>query len=266
MYSAQRTELERSGKRMKAKRGNLHFTEAGELCLKPGSARPLSAEEVGQYIVKYRREFPRAVIDLEGYTAIDQGGEGACSFVGFLNLACLTGNVAKLRKNTVATWKRIWASFRIAASEDIASTLDKVVAQKIVSPDAIVYIPIRSSGAGENMYNVTFWRPGLTMQRFGLQLSAYNEAPFVYEVGNLIESAIDAGVPIEVNALCHSRVCVAYNDTNLLFADNWTHAHTQTMSGMGNLVDFDVYAAGFSVVSKWAVYSAARDVVSFRVD
>lgn len=83
-------------------------------------------------------------------------------------------------------------------------------------------------------------------------------------MGNLIEGAIDSGVPIEVNALCHSRVCVAYNDTSLLFADNWAHAHTQTMSGMGNLVDFDVFAAGFSVVPKWGMYSAARDAVIFK--
>lgn len=92
----------------------------------------------------------------------------------------VTGNTAKLKKNTLATWQRIWASFRISTADDIASTLDKVVAAKIVNPHDIVYIPIRSSGVGENMYNTAFWTPPSTMQRYGLKLAAYNEAPFVY--------------------------------------------------------------------------------------
>lgn len=263
MYGALREALDRSGTRQKAKRGNIHFTEAGELCLKPGSSRTLSDNEVNQYLIKYQRDFPNAVIDIPTYAAIDQGEEGACSFVGFLNLACLTGNEKQLKKGIVKGWKRAWTSFGMNDSLDIATTLDAMIAKKMVKPEHIHYTPFRSAGAGENNFNTDFWDPVNTKARYHLDQRQYDEAPFLYEIGNFVETHIDMNIPLEINAMCHSRVCVGYNDTSLLFADNWEHAYTQTMSGMGNLVDFDVYAAGFSMVPKWGMYSAMRDLVHF---
>ena len=42
----------------------------------------------------------------------------------------------------------------------------------------------------------------------------------VFQNGYLIANLLSQGIYVEINALEHSRTCVSFNDTHLLFADN----------------------------------------------
>ena len=46
----------------------------------------------------------------------------------------------------------------------------------------------------------------------------------------LSKRVLDSGIPVEINALEHSRTCLGYNDHELLFADNWTKNYEQSSS------------------------------------
>ena len=74
--------------------------------------------------------------------------------------------------------------------------------------------------------------------------------PQIYEVCNLVESLLDLGIPVQINAMEHSRVCVGYNDRELVFVDTW---------GDDILIPGQYYA-GLSIVNKWKVYSQMRDL------
>jgi len=125
------------------------------------------------------------------------------------------------------------------------------------------YIPIRSEGNREQSFNRDFWcgLPDMLCQRFHIPRSGadLNIIPYVYENAFLVESAIDRGEPVAINALEHCRVAVAYNGTHLLFADSWSRHYTEK-----NRLGTDHNIGGFSVVDKWLVYCWMRDVVIAR--
>ena len=85
----------------------------------------------------------------------------------------------------------------------------------------------------------------------------YNQVPWIYQNAHLIESLIDSGKPVTINALEHTRTCIGYNENELLFADNWTKYYEQISQ---NGTD-DHFRAGFSTINKWAIYSWMRDIV-----
>ena len=55
----------------------------------------------------------------------------------------------------------------------------------------------------------------------------------------------------------HSRTCIGYNDSSLIFADNWGMNWYETSNNPYN----DNYSAGFSTIDKWAIYTWVRDLV-----
>ena len=82
----------------------------------------------------------------------------------------------------------------------------------------------------------------------------------VFQNGYLIENLLSQGMYVEINALEHSRTCVTFNYTHLLFPDNWEDGYEEmTSSGIG-----DSFSAGFSVVDNWVVYTNMRDIVYYR--
>ena len=224
--------------------------------------------------IKYRKHlvsiFPNSVIDIINYHGVDQEDEGACSFVGFLNLSLLSGNENKLKKNTIKNWKKIWNSFGIESAADIGQTLDKIINKKLfinnkIHKENIEYIPIRSERNREMKFNKTFWKTGIDIDiiltRYDITRPIYDSVSWTYQNAYLIETLIDSGIPVEINALEHSRTCIGYNEELLLFADNWDENYEQTSSdGTDNY-----FKCGFSTINKWAIYSWMRDIVYYKL-
>ncbi len=87
---------------------------------------------------------------------------------------------------------------------------------------------------------------------------------------------LDSGIPVEINAFEHSRTAIAYNDEHILFADNWHPTaglkSVQKCDPKGKFVGggggagkrIELFAASFSRVNKWHVYSMMRDIVYFE--
>lgn len=224
----------------------------------------------------FSREFPQVATTIASYKCVDQGEEGACSFVGFINCAQLSGrDISKVRRN----WKKMWG--RRETMEDIGQMLDELGSRLKFGP--FRYIPI--CGVDENYFNKSIWKPAATRHHFGLppepkntkekREDEYLKAPMVYENGRLIETLLDSGIPVEVNAFEHSRTAIAYNDEHILFADNW-HPTAGLKSaqkcdptgkflggGGGAGKRIELFAASFSRVNKWHVYSMMRDIVYF---
>ena len=124
------------------------------------------------------------------------------------------------------------------------------------------YVPIRSEGNREQSFNRQFWchDENLLAARYNIPMHQYDaRLNFLFENAYLIESAVDQGRPIAINALEHCRVCVGYNNKHLLFADSWSTDYTES-----NASGSDRNIAGFSIVDKWLVYSWMRDVVSIK--
>ena len=88
----------------------------------------------------------------------------------------------------------------------------------------------------------------------------YEQVPWIYQNAHLIESLIDSGRPVTINALEHTRTCIGYNEDELLFADNWIKTYEQISA---NGTD-DHFRAGFSTINKWAIYSWMRDIVYYH--
>lgn len=230
-------------------------------------------DAVKRYIKGLKSEFK--LIDgfnPEKYNGIDQGEEGACSFVGFLNLTIVSKKENLLiptydtRAKISKSWEGIWESFGISTASDIGETLDNVHSNKLFKKslhDSVRYVPIRSEDFNENKFNKDFWVNGaqleLVLSKYGIDEKVYNAVPWCYQNAFLIENLIDMGIPVEINALEHSRTCVGYNDNELLFADNWTKNYEQSSS---NGTD-DYFKGGFSRINKWAIYSWMRDIVYY---
>lgn len=282
-YSGQRLDLDKarkyiyiriSGRNSKILKYYLtHYGDFsnGQPCNK-AECKLLSKYEQLQFLKIYKQMFKNVIIDIDKYSGVDQLQEGACSFVAFLNLVRLNGREASVFKENWSKvrrgWKKYWKAMPASkddGSADIADTLDQMIASGLFVEgfnEGLTYIPIRSRGNAENKYNNTFWSEIESRKRFGSLyefMRNYKVTPFVFETGRLLEDLIDRGVPVEVNFSQHSRVMVAYNDTHILLADSWSKNFKQTYKDM----DYDAYAAGFSVVNKWYAYTNIRDIVYF---
>ena len=197
-------------------------------------------------------EFPNTVIPLENYKGIDQGEEGACSFVSFLNMLNITNNQHILKANVFKNWEKTWHSFDVDAAADIGTVIDFMIINKSFKMDPhsiLTYVPIRSEGKRERCFNEDSWIKNIS--------DILDKCPWMYQAAYLIETLLDSGVPVEINAMEHSRTCIGYNDDSLIFADNWGMNHHETSDNPYN----DSYSAGFSTIDKWAIYTWVRDLV-----
>lgn len=282
-YSGQRLELDKARKyiyirisRRDSKILKYYITHTGDFSNgKPcnhAECKLLNKYEQGEFLKLYKQMFKNVIIDIDKYSGVDQKTEGACSFVAFLNLVRLNKADALVFKEKWGTVKRSWKKYWKAmpaskddGSADIADTLDQMIASGKFWKDfneQLTYVPIRSRGNAENKYNNAFWSEIECRKKWGSLyefIRNYKATPFVFETGRLLEDLIDRGVPVEVNFSQHSRVMVAYNDTHILLADSWSKNFKQTYTDM----DYDAYAAGFSVVNKWYAYTNIRDLVYF---
>lgn len=225
-----------------------------------GENKTLKANEVRKWREKYKKKFNNTVIDIDAYSGINQGSEGACSFVAFLNMIHLSGRDAlfkgKLwedekrgRRKTLGvknSWQTLWKKLKICAAEDIAEMLDLVNKNNILGDfsTSLVYFPVRSRGNGENNFNI------------GIAGDTFEKT--IKKIQAKIEGLIDQGIAVEINYAEHSRVAVGYNETHLLFADSWgDNYYEQSADGR------DTNAAGFSTVEKDVVYAYAREIAYF---
>lgn len=215
--------------------------------------------------------FPDTVIRVDKYNGIDQGSEGACSFVSFLNLLNITKKQNILKRAVFNNWQEAWDSFDVpdAGAADIATTIDYMIMHNAFTKDphnVLTYVPIRSAGRRELCFNKDLFDPdgplaGVTtreiLSRYEVSEGEYSECPWIYHAAKLIESLLDRGIPVEINAMEHSRTCIGYNNSSLIFADNWGMNWYETSNNPYN----DNYSAGFSTIDKWAIYTWVRDLV-----
>ena len=238
------------------------------------SGNDLTSKQVKAFRRDLQSQFPNAVTSIESYNGVDQGEEGACSFVGFLNLTILSGNKKLFKpKNIHKSWNRIWNTFGIDAASDIGQVLDKILESRLFKDNVniseyITYIPIRSEKNREMSFNKSFYKTGSELEAIkdkylgdeSKKDEIYEQVSWIYQNANLIESLIDAGNPVTINALEHTRTCIGYNEDELLFADNWIKNYEQT----GKNGTDDHFRAGFSTINKWAIYSWMRDIVYYH--
>jgi len=215
-----------------------------------GETKKLGKKEVKTWRETYKSEFPNVVIDIDAYNGIDQGQEGACSFVAFLNLIHLS-DMDSLYKNKSwgqikRGWKGLWKSLNICAAEDIADMLDRVNKENVLNDfsNSLVYFPIRSRGVREQMFNN--------------EVAKENFISTIDAIKNKIEGILSDGIPVEINYGEHSRVAVGFNDDYLLFADSWGNSHYEQSADKR-----DTNAAGFSTVVKDVVYAYVREIAYF---
>ncbi len=237
------------------------------------SGNDLNSKQVKEFREELVREFPNAVSPIKSYNGVDQGEEGACSFVGFLNLTILSGNKNLFRSTKIHnTWNNLWSTFDIDSASDIGQVLDKIIESKLFKNSVnihqlITYIPIRSENNREMSFNKSFYKKDTELDEIiekylgdqSDKTEIYNQVPWIYQNAHLIESLIDSGKPVTINALEHTRTCIGYNEDELLFADNWTKNYEQISQ---NGTD-DHFRAGFSTINKWAIYSWMRDIVFY---
>ena len=219
---------------------------------------------------EYKKQYRTIEINLNlANSLLDQGGEGACSFVGFLNMSIISGNkdkVVKAASNSKWTgqWRKVQRYLDTDyGSPDIASTLDAMKKVKILNDTDLIYVPIRSAGAREQNFNISFWvSPKQILSKYEISQKDYNSAPFIYQNMFLLENLIDRNIAVAVNALEHTRTLIGYSSDKFIFADNWGH------SSMSRDVDVskayaqlnDNFKAGYSTVNKWAIATNIRDL------
>ena len=217
---------------------------------------------------KFINEFPNNVSNnlILNYDSIDQGGSCACSFVGFLNMCRIFESMNKISlidQNTFKNWEKIWDSFEVCTATDIAMTLDFISEDKRFGKalSLVNYIPLRSAGKGEGVYNHDFWvskeeifrRYPFTEQMYdNRKNNVWDE--WLFQIGYYIETLIDNKIPVELNSQSHSRTCVGYNDVNILFADNYGNDYSIYFT------DMEFCHSGYCIVNKWLVYSTVRDL------
>lgn len=274
MYHQQRLDLNnvRKNKRKIGIRNSMYAPDyvSVSVAKEKGIFGTLRPDKVREWKATFAEAFPSARKIIGNYKCVDQGEEGACSLVGFINCAQLSGkNISVARKS----WKRLWGGRE--SMQDIGEMLDVFSASLKFKP--FQYIPI--NGTEEIYYNKTHWNPEGCQSHFGISSTAYEKSPFVWENGYLIERLLDQQKPVLINALEHTRTCIAYNETHLLFADNWS-PHTRfyskdkadnkgkitTGTRNGREVEcapIESFAASFSCVNKWFIYSYMRDILYF---
>jgi len=233
-----------------------------------GKYKFLSDMQVMERRKELEKRFDNVVIDISNYEGLNQGKDGACTLVSLIHMIWLSGAASKVFSRDVAYVLRYWRSYwkpettdstHADASPDIASTIDMSLRTGLVKDASFLnYVPIRSEGNREQSFNESFWvnDRDMLVARYNIKkVSDYDKITFVYQNAYLIERLLDAGHPIAVNALEHSRVAVGYDDTHLLFADSWDTKYYES-NGTGT----DVTNAGFSVVDKWLIYTWMRDI------
>lgn len=222
-----------------------------------GSNEDLDDTAVEKWRKVYKRQFKNVIIDIDEYHGINQGNEGACSFVAFLNMIHVSGmdDLYKKKWNSIYPygWASMWGKLNICAAEDIADMLDRVNNAKILGDfsNLLVYFPIRSRGNGENYFNFEIVGEA-TVKKTALEATAE-------KIQAKIEGLIARRIPVEINFAEHSRVAVGYNDTHLLFADSWGDKYSEQSADKR-----DTNAAGFSTVEKNVVYTYAREIAYFE--
>lgn len=199
------------------------------------------------------------------------------------------GKPAKIiTDKTKMYWEQVWwPKLGIERARDSGEMMEILQRSSILSAkqqqelfERARYIPIRSNGHNESMYNSEFWNPEETMKRFNLSREAYdNEQPIV-EIGNLIEKLIDMGHPMMLGMDGHNTVIVGYNGTRLLCAGSWSDEmirsydsnkdkvkmfaddHTK-FDNLHKMTQMDVYYAGFHNQDKHMVWNSVRDLLYF---
>ncbi|GMH59242.1 hypothetical protein TrST_g13046 [Triparma strigata] len=240
------------------------------------SISTLTGSEISTFRSSIITSFPRSssswlAVENESiinYVPVDQEYEGACTFVSLINCSMLVGsqNVFTRPLTKVAKdWKSIWAkivklSQRNDDVVDIAEMLDLSFQKNLLKPDSkITYTPIRSSGNREMSFNKSFYTPTplLLSEKYNVTISDINAAPFVYQNAFYIESHLSSSTPLIINFAEHTRTCVGYNSTSLIFCDNWNPGIE-----VKDDTEYESYwKGGLSVVDKWAVYSWVREVL-----
>ena len=224
----------------------------------------LSNDAIKAEKVKFQEQFPTATSIIDSYECVDQGEEGACSLVGFINCAQLSGkSITKARKD----WLSLWNQAGHDAMSDIGEMLDTFAAK--LGFLGFQYVPINGN-PDEKYFNKSFWNPTECRSYWKISEEEYNKSPFVWENGFLIENLL-LNNPVEINALEHSRTCIAVNEEHLLFADNWNPSvelvSNQLVNEKGKHdsrgTPIEYFASGFSRVNKWFIYSMMRDIVYF---
>lgn len=229
----------------------------------------VSSKECEKYINTLKQEFPNINPKVFEYQSINQQETPAGSFVGFLNLLLITNNNDLLNNNfntktkIIKSWRSQWDSFNIDYCSNIAESLDKILLL-VKSSDELVekltYVPIRSLGYRETKYNTRFWIKdiNLLLEKYNISIEVYNSVPMLYQHAYYIESILDKQHYILINACEHSRVCIGYNETELIFIDSCDINYEQTNIETGNY-----YKAGFSRINKWIIYTWMRDMCYF---
>jgi len=203
------------------------------------------------------------------YDSVDQQETCACSFVGFINMCRIYTLIHKehiLPINIHTKWKSIWNNFQVCTATDIAMTLDKLVSKyagkkEWKALDIVIYQPIRSAGNSERVFDKSFW---VRKQDLFLKFPESKEFhdrnngkvwdEWLFQIAYLVESLIDRKIPVEINSQSHSRTCIAYNNSELLFADNYGNDYNVDYTGM------ETCRGGFCKLNKWLVYSTVRDL------
>ena len=222
------------------------------------------ADQRERYVHQYKDHCVSTNVILN-YNSIDQKGTCACSFVGFLNMCNIykmMHGISLIPNDKMKKWQQIWNSFNVCTATDIAFTLDILATKNWAGKaiDRVEYIPIRSSGNSERGFNSTFWTTQLALfDKYPYAKTLFEKTPtkwdqWLFQIAYKIEDLIDRGIPIEINSQSHSRTCVAYDETTLLFADNYGNDYNVEYTDMENCY------AGYCKVNKWLVYSTVRDI------
>ena len=204
------------------------------------------------------------------YDGIDQGQEGACSLVGFLNLVTinrLLGNGIELEfkgdggtnfdhNDVIEYWGSIWDAMQPYAEkqgmQDIASMLDAAKALGLLAKmeEKITYIPIRSYGFRENKFNKQI-----------VSSSTLGEA--AAEIKDFFKTLINHNIPFAVNCDEHTRVCVGYTDKDFVFADSWGSDMVQAeFDPSDQRINFITAGYSFSPIEHIATW--AKDIVTLQ--
>ncbi|GMI22919.1 hypothetical protein TeGR_g9840 [Tetraparma gracilis] len=210
----------------------------------------LTRAEINQFRTQCVDSFQLAIPGpkIINYKNVDQEQEGACTFVSLLNLAALTGSNGMFR---VKSWKKAWRSFDTPMCEDLADALDLCAAHSLLSdsaPASLVYTPIRSRGKREMCFNTSFWTADLAAlaATYGVRVEDVEATPWVYQNARFVEHLLDEGTPVAINFAEHSRTCVGYNESSLLFCDNWAETYEEVCDTGGTYES--VFRAGLSVL------------------
>lgn len=180
------------------------------------------------------------------YQGIDQGQEGACAFVGFLNLLTINDIKIPIHNN----WERIWNIFPGSDENglaDIASMLDGLIEMGHIKHilKNILYIPIKA-------LQESYLNPLITKTK-----------NIIHNITKLITNYIDDGYSVLINSHEHTRVCVGYNDNYFMFADSWGNDTVEIeFDDRDRLVNLT--KNGFSFAPKIMIASYVREIVIIK--